>query len=398
MNAFGIYGFAGAPQLGMLWAGFRVPVSLEDVQVGLETQERNLGRAGVTVVKHYDEWKPFVKKWRGQVQLVMGAPPCHGFAMCNTVRGDSAGARGVNHKDNICMHKFARAAMALRPDIAAFDMVPGFISTGLPIIAELRALYAEHGYRLTIVQTQGKDLGLGQSRKRLMVIAHRVKLIVPDVESRSASTSDWISDLENQPLSSKPKKYRSAPTTTQQQWARQSFTYKPGKPWAPLLKPTVERVAEHQVNDHHWDRLIKWAVENGYNSLRQVPASVMKELRDSPRGGSPGFGGVARWNEHAPCITGGSKVYHPTQHRKLTARENARIMSYPDWYRFTEDGDKVRKAYSQVGKAVPPVMAWEAAEYLKASIDSGVRIEPSKRVVLINRVKFPHERVVLYEA
>ena len=76
-----------------------------------------------------------------------------------------------------------------------------------------------------------------------------------------------------------------------------------------------------------------------------------------------------------PCHTidtGHRNYFHYSENRIPTARENARLQSFPDWYEIQKKyttGGKMRKIevprYSQVGNAIPPLFAEQAGNVLK---------------------------------
>ncbi len=64
----------------------------------------------------------------------------------------------------------------------------------------------------------------------------------------------------------------------------------------------------------------------------------------------------------AETIMGKSRFIHPYKNRPLTAREHARLMSFPDTFVFTGNVDSV---FNQVGEAVPPVISRQIAKAVK---------------------------------
>ncbi|GAA6828238.1 hypothetical protein HpHNI20_07600 [Helicobacter pylori] len=58
----------------------------------------------------------------------------------------------------------------------------------------------------------------------------------------------------------------------------------------------------------------------------------------------------------------GNIEYHYNNHRRLSAREAARIQSFPDNFIFYPS---TSSAYRQIGNAVPPVFAWHLAQGIK---------------------------------
>ncbi|EFP3141732.1 DNA cytosine methyltransferase, partial [Salmonella enterica subsp. enterica serovar Hadar] len=87
-----------------------------------------------------------------------------------------------------------------------------------------------------------------------------------------------------------------------------------------------------------------------------------------------------RMHPNKPCHTIAASFYanfvHPYLNRNFTAREGARIQSFPDWYVFKgkptvvshkllqregREDEKYLCQYNQIGNAVPPLMAKEIA-------------------------------------
>lgn len=106
--------------------------------------------------------------------------------------------------------------------------------------------------------------------------------------------------------------------------------------WITLKKALgdLENLPEGDLPNHHWSQARK---NNGQgNNLTNA---------DKP-------GPTMRAEHH------GNIEYHWNGKRRLSAREAARIQSFPDNFIFVPS---TSSAYKQIGNAVPPVMAWHVA-------------------------------------
>lgn len=59
-------------------------------------------------------------------------------------------------------------------------------------------------------------------------------------------------------------------------------------------------------------------------------------------------------NQLGPTVMGKSRFIHPSYPRLCTVRENARLMSYPDEFRFY---GSLNSQFNQIGESVPPLLS-----------------------------------------
>lgn len=104
---------------------------------------------------------------------------------------------------------------------------------------------------------------------------------------------------------------------------------------------------------------------------------VLQDLEDTPEGGALNhYWSRARKNagqgnsiispdRPAPTMRAehhGNIEYHYSRNRRLSAREAARIQSFPDNFEFLRS---TSSAYRQIGNAVAPIFAWHLGRHLK---------------------------------
>ena len=66
----------------------------------------------------------------------------------------------------------------------------------------------------------------------------------------------------------------------------------------------------------------------------------------------------------------GNIEFHWNGKRRLSAREAARIQSFPDDMEFLPS---TSQAYKQIGNAVPPVLAWHIAKSIQSFLDKNLK-------------------------
>lgn len=95
---------------------------------------------------------------------------------------------------------------------------------------------------------------------------------------------------------------------------------------------------------------------------------------------------------------GGRSHLHPFIPRTMTVRECARLQTFPDHYRFT---GPVARQFTQVGNAVPPVLAYEMACAIYKSIYASAKVTDRSSVGFstkrIGQAKSPPMQMALFE-
>lgn len=115
-------------------------------------------------------------------------------------------------------------------------------------------------------------------------------------------------------------------------------------------------------------------LKNALNHVtREHSAESIERYIKLPYGGRDKLGRVDRLDPSKPSKTviaggtkgGGRSHLHPYHPRTLSVRECARLQTFPDDYEFT---GSVARQFTQVGNAVPPLLAYKLALALKEAL------------------------------
>jgi len=373
--------FAGAGGLaeGFRQAGWRILSGADADPYSAETFRLNFPRA-----RFYEQDVAGLDPKRlltdaglkaGELGCLIGGPPCQSFSYNNH-------ARSASGKRARLFRHYLKLVGALRPKTLVMENVPGMLTIGNGRIAnEIHRKLAQLGYWLEVRILYSEDFGVPQQRRRVFVIATRLgrddslfprgthgPSVKPSLGSndyvhrwtprngerprRLVTVWDAISDLPQRVNGGGPVPYGRKPRTDFQKHARRGSR-------------TVKHHIAHKLTPKMLHR-IKNVPEGGdWRDLprRLLPAG-MKRAR--PNDHTKRYGRLARRGLCCTILTKcdphwGSYV-HPLEHRTITAREAARLQTFPDRFKFCAF---ISKQYEQIGNAVPPLLAKRIAQTLK---------------------------------
>jgi DNA (cytosine-5)-methyltransferase 1 len=339
--AIDLFAGAGGLSLGLTRAGFDVRVAAEQDAIACATYRHNFGDA--VYEGDLSQGTPQALLDLGglspdDVDLVAGGPPCQGFSLQR--RGHYLDAR------NELVVVFIELALALRPAAIVMENVPAILGPrGIREreICASRLDAAGFAYEWRVLQAS--DFGVPQDRRRAFLVAwDRERMSgfnfpAPGREG-SMTVSDAISDLPEPP---------------------RDFTPHP-------LHLNHVRVKMSELN-------LRRIAHIPYGGGRlDLPAHLQLPCHRKSNGHRHlDVFGRMRWDRPAPTITAmfdnftRGRFAHPVQDRNITAREGARIQTFPDEFLFVGPKKTVAR---QIGNAVPPRLAEAVGEALMTGIRS----------------------------
>lgn len=264
--------------------------------------------------------------------------PCQPFS--------NAGSRkGVNDSRGMLYLECLRIIKAKKPKVFLFENVKGLMSSkyidGRNLVEVIASDLNEMGYSVTYKVLNSVDYGVPQRRERLIMIGVR-------------------NDLQKQFVFPTPM-----PETE-----KQTLQY-------------VLDIPSEVKNQVHWPlspqalSILPYIPEGG--SWKDIPYEHlplrMKKIRDDmKRYHAPKFYRRFGRNEINGTITASAQpencgIIHPTENRRFTIREVARIQSFPDDFVFLDSNLKeITAAYKVIGNAVPCGLANAIAKEIMTQI------------------------------
>lgn len=318
--------------------------------------------------------------------VIIGGPPCQGFSIAG--KGDPSDPR------NALFRYFVKWVKILSPKVFVMENVTGLLmrknAKGQFVIDIIKEAFCSVGYSCQVWTLNAADFGVPQMRQRIFLVGTRLDKPIP--QPRPTHSFDKNSNL--------------LPYTTAWE-ALGDLPYISAGEGCEYMDYEKDATNEYQrfcrigsvgvynhVAMHHTQRLV-----NRFQSILDGGSiySLPDELKVRKRNGNGELSdslytsNYRRINPDTVSFTIPASFYstfiHPFIPRNITAREAARIQSFPDRYIFKgkrtqissnlltklgKDSENHLSQYNQIGNAVPPIMAKVIAESVAIYLDKSV--------------------------
>lgn len=285
----------------------------------------------------------------GELDVLVGGPPCQGYSVYNHARGEQDPRAGL-------FREYLRIVRGLKPKWLVMENVTGLssISGGHLIESIIKEIKAS-GYEDVDFQVlKAEEYGVPQERRRIVFIANRLSIPVKfPVKSHDGKQQPFVTVWDA--IGDLP--------AIQTQWE-----FEPGADYVAEPLNTFQQIMRQKsacVQNHYGPRLGKMNLERVSHipqggSWRDVPFDLLPAgMKKAKRSDHTKRYGRPRPTDLSCTILTKCDIHwgayiHPVQNRAFTVREAARLQSFPDEFVFY---GSMTEQFVQVGNAVPPLMA-----------------------------------------
>jgi len=351
-DAIDLFCGCGGASLGIKHAGHRVVAAVDIDPVACKTFSENLGLEPLCYDLRYFDGYQILDECglgKGDVDLVVGCPPCQGFSSLRRTRYPN----GEDDRKEL-VSVFIDRIREMQPKAVIFENVPGIVrDKKINYLKLFLSKMEKMGYKVNWGLINAVNYGVPQFRKRVIALC--------------------VKDVSEPP--SLPKETHSSPNDA---------VGKNLKPWRTVrdaigdLPPLAPGESDPSIPNHvarnHSPRvleIIRKIPKNG-GSRKSLPQNLWlqchRKLKEKKGGGAESVYGRMSWDKPSPTITcrcttpSSGRFIHPEQDRAITPREAARLQSFPDDFIFPEEFSRAERL---IGNAVPPSLMVELVKCLE---------------------------------
>ena len=369
MKVVDLFAGCGGLTLGFKNSGFDTVAFLEWEDACIETLKSNFGNSVDKTAFINEDIRNFetylsegkynlldLVKSSGGIDGVIGGPPCQAYSMAGRVR-DPGGMK--NDYRNYLFEAYCKILDELKPSFFVFENVVGMLSAkpnGIHVSDEIAASFKDHQYFCGEIDKRiiynFADFGGPQNRKRVIIfgvrngvanaekiVAHFHKCMLSKKKNKG-TVAEAISDLAPiYPLKKERRTARNSHNNISNDWLHHSRFHND-------RDIEIFKLLAKDIRSRTPKYLSIEALKTLYKEKVGRNATVHKYY-------------VLRNNEPSNLIPAhlhkdGLRHIHPDpkQARSITAREAARLQTFPDDFVFSGSRSDI---FKMIGNAVPPL-------------------------------------------
>lgn len=298
------------------------------------------------------------------IDLVVGGPPCQAYSIIGRARKNME-----NDPRNFLYQYYCQILKEFKPKMFVFENVLGLFSAGQgSYLSDIKRSFKNIGYEIEFEVLTASDFDVLQNRKRIIIVGWKKGLpghypLFEKSESKS-TVEEVLKDLPAISPGQESKQYKNDEIT--------EYLHKTN------IRSSEDVLTWHTARYHNSrDRQIyrlaikKWDEKKARLRYSEVPEKL--STHENKHDFLDRYKVVAGDLPACQTITAhiakdGHYYIHPDikQARSISVREAARIQSFPDNFFF--EGSR-SSAFTQIGNAVPPLMAKGIAESIRSILN-----------------------------
>lgn len=334
-----LFSGAGGFSLGAICAGFEVRAAVEHYSHAASTYRKQIKNKSGREVAFFEEdifkLNPHeviqhAGLDEGQCDLLLGGPPCQGFS------SHRLGDAGIDDPRNALLLQYFSFVRAIRPKIFLLENVPGMLHPKhSDYLKRFMSSARAEGYEVhDPITINARDYGVPQSRRRVFIVGFDPARVNFDIEWPPRPT-------HGNPL--------------------QAGQWGPLIPWRNAAEAFLKVSNKNDINNIHMSHgkaLTEAFISTPINGGSREQSNRLLPCHKKHGGHKDVYGRIDP-SKPSPTMTTAcinpskGRFVHPTEHHGITARQAARLQTFPDDFFF--DGG-ITASGVQIGNAVPVLL------------------------------------------
>ncbi|GAB1621411.1 DNA cytosine methyltransferase [Agarivorans albus] len=381
VKAIDLFAGAGGFTLAAINAGVNVLAAIEFDKAAADTYDKNFNRDQACDIQLLNEdinnIEPTVlrgklKLKRGELDLILGGPPCQGFS---THRIKDA---GKDDPRNALLLRYFEFVHEFRPKAFLVENVAGLLwERHSKYLEKFLALAKQEKYSVRFCNAlNAKDYGVPQNRKRVFIFAVREDVNSDNIAFPPGPTHYSVAEERTPKWRTASSVFEPIPESLYESFWTNYFSKK--------TKMSKKETFELLASLDSGKPLPLDDICNVY--MQPSDMMVSRFSRIGPNGSREDLGQESQLKCHSNGYNGHKDVYgrifvhlpsntittgcnnpskgrfvHPWENHGMTLRHAARLQSFPDWFKFY--GSSTEQA-RQIGNAVPPLLGQVLIEHI----------------------------------